>query len=84
MDDILKELKELIEDGVDLNLILDQERRVDDIIRILPDDVSAALTVISVAIDKYAAKQHLKSSEVWQTMTEVSAQVHKEFGDYGE
>lgn len=86
MDDLFKELGKLLVEmaGVDQEWIADKERRIDDIVRILPSDVSTALTIISVAIDRYAAKQHLKSSELWQAMNEVATEVHKELGDYEE
>lgn len=87
MDDLFKEFVGLIAEMEEVTpeWISEQEKRIDYIVSILPDDdVSAALIIISVAIDKYAAKQHLKSSELWKTMTDVAAAVHKEFGDYGE
>ena len=86
MDDLFKEMGKLLAEvaGVDPEWLEDQEKRIDDIVRILPSDVSTALTIISVAIDRYAAKQHLKSSELWQAMNEVATEVHKEFGDYEE
>lgn len=86
MDDLFKELGQALTEmaGVDPEWIADQARRIDDIVRILPDDVSTALTIISVSIDRYAAKQHLKSSELWKAMNEVASEVHKEFGDYEE
>lgn len=48
----------------------------------LPEDNAMAASVICATIDKYAARVHMKSSEVWDAFYTVSKQVHKEFGDY--
>lgn len=50
----------------------------------LPEDNAMAASVICATIDKYAARIHMKSSEVWDAFYHVSKQVHKEFGEYGE
>lgn len=50
----------------------------------LPEDNAMAASVICATIDKYAARVHMKSSEVWDAFYTVSKQVHKEFGEYGE
>ena len=84
MDDLVKKLNELNAeiDGLIPDWLFDQAERIEDIVTILPDDVIDALTIISVAIDLYAAKHHLGSSLVWKALTDVSEEVHKESGDY--
>lgn len=84
MDDLVKQLNQLEPEIKDLipEWVFDQAERIDTIVTALPDDIPDALTIISVAIDFYAAKQHLKRSEVWKLLTEVAADVRKEIGDY--
>lgn len=51
---------------------------------LLPEDDDEAASVICATIDKYAARIHMKSSDVWDAFYLISKQVHKEFGEYGE
>lgn len=53
-------------------------------VNLLPEDDGMAASVICAMIDKYAARIHMKSSDVWDAFYAVSKQVHKEFGDYAE
>lgn len=64
-----------------LERISTQQNLIMNIITELPDCVPAALTIISMVIDKYAAKHNLRSSEVWKVLIDVSSQVHDEMGD---
>lgn len=51
---------------------------------LLPVDDELAASVICATIDKYAARIHKKSSDVWLAFYLASKMVHKEFGEYGE
>jgi len=71
MDDFFKELEEV---DTTQELIM-------NIVTELPDCVPAALTVIAMVVDKYAAKHHVRSSSLWKVLTDVAEQVHNEMGD---
>lgn len=60
--------------------------KVEQIINVVEneEDIINALVILSVAIDAYADRKGLKSSEVWEAMNHVQKQVHAEYGDYKE
>lgn len=65
----------------DLERINAQQELIMNMVNKLPDCTCVALTVISMVIDKYAAKHHLSSSLLWKVLTDVAAEVHNEIGD---
>jgi len=45
---------------------------IDHILEILPSDHLMLLTILSVCIDKYAARFNMKSMEYWKMVYEVA------------
>ena len=69
-----------------IDFITGYHDKVEQIIDVVEneEDIINALTILSVAIDAYAARKGLKSSEVWEAMNQVQQAVHAEYGDYKE
>ena len=72
MDDFFKELEKKVDTTQELIM---------NIVTELPDCVPAALTIISMVVDQYAAKHHVRSSSLWKVLIDVAEQVHNEMGD---
>lgn len=69
-----------------INFITGYHDKVEQIINVVEneEDIVTAITILSVAIDAYADRKGLKSSEVWECMDTVQKAVHAEYGDYRE
>ena len=67
---------------MDISEILKQYMIVDEIMEKLSDQPHVALSIISMVIDEYAAKNERSSWELWEMMYDTARQVHKERGDF--
>lgn len=65
-----------------LKEILYDERRVNEILDLLPDEEYNGFTIISMVIDKYSKRIGRSSREVWKMMYTIAMSVHDEEGDY--
>ena len=68
-----------------IDFITGYQDKVEQIVKVVEnEDHIDAMTLLSVAIDAYAYRKGLKSSEVWEAMNQVQKAVHAEYGDYKE
>lgn len=65
-----------------LNEILKDQKIIDDIVKMVPEDFPEGLTVISMVIDKYAKDHGRSSRDTWNIMHKIADIVCDECGDY--
>ena len=64
-----------------MKILEDYMSITDTILSILPDDTICALSIISVCIDTYAARNGLKGMQAWDIIYQIVKQVHNEHGE---